>query len=164
MTDNLTDLLTMASDLDKLDLDGLEGFRKSFSKKITPPTDIYKIGEKAITKVFGIALTSLVVVIILILSVLLLCSIFAGWITVGTAILIILFVLFAFWLGYLLFNSTMENELDNIAMDVNNKIGIYSETFMEEILSAIKSGASSYAKIKKEKKKKDEEEIGPPLD
>lgn len=166
MNDNsMTDLFVMAGDWGNLDPEALEEFRKSFSEKLTPPTDIYRVGEKAITKVFGIALTSLAIVIFLILIVLIMCATFANWITVGTALLIILFVIFAFWLGYLLFKSTMENELDSLSMDINTKVGVYSETLLEEVLGAIKGGASSYAKVKKKKNSENEEEdLGPPME
>lgn len=162
----MTDLFVMAGDWGNLDSQGLEEFRKSFSKKLSPPTDIYRAGEKAITKVFGIALTSLSIVFFLILIVLIICITLARWINVETAILIILFIIFIFWLGYLLFKSAMKNELDKITLDINTKIGNYGENLFEELLSAIKIGASSYNKIKKLKNSEinEEDNLGPPLD
>lgn len=164
--DSMTDLFVMAGDWGNLDSQGLEEFRKSFSKKLSPPTDIYRAGEKAITKVFGIALTSLSIVFFLILIVLIICITLARWINVETAILIILFIIFIFWLGYLLFKSAMKNELDKITLDINTKIGNYGENLFEELLSAIKIGASSYNKIKKLKNSEinEEDNLGPPLD
>jgi len=165
--DTMADLFVMARDWTNLDSQGLGEFKKSFSKKITPPTDIYRAGEKAITKIFGVVLTSLAAVVFVILTLFIIFITISRFINLQTAILFILLIIFIFWMGYLLFKSKMENQLDKISSNINTKMSNYGENLFEEVLNAVKSGASSYNKIKKLKLSENSETddfVGPPLD
>lgn len=147
MTD-IGDLFTMGSDIGKFNKKGLESFRKAFSETMTPPEKIIKSSESAATRVLGVALISLVIVIAIIVIGVLAWALFIGAITFGSALGILILIFVAFWLGYLFFSYMMQSELDEIGQELKNHVGIYSENFFEELLLAVGNGASAYVKSK----------------
>lgn len=168
MTDaNLGNLIIMGSDIGKFDKKGLESFRQSFSDTITPPDKIIKSAETAATRVLGVALISIVIVIAIIVIGMLGWSLFIGAISFGTALGLLFLIFIAFWMGYLFFSSMMKGELDEIGEELKSHVGQYSENFFEELLLAVGNGASAYVKAKentKEIPEFTEEELDSPTD
>lgn len=167
MTDSsISNFLKMGSDIGNLDPKGLEEFKKAFSNTLTPPNNITKSAETAVTRIFGIALSSVIVVVGLIIIGMLIWGIFTGFINLMTALGIIVLVLVSCWLGYLFFMSMMEKELSDISGELRSHVGEYSENIFEEILLALNNGVSAYVKERPSSNLSEftEEELDTPID
>lgn len=162
----ISNLLKMGSDIGNFDPKGLKKFKEAFSKTITPPSNITKSAESAVTRIFGITIISIIVIVGLTIIGLLIWAILSGLISMMTALGIVILLLVACWLGYLFFTSMMEKELSNISTEIQSHIGEYSEQIFEEILLALDSGAAAYVKEIPQSNLSDftEEELDTPID